>query len=239
MLIKYLKNNFSSRKTNLFLFCLIAFDIFFIIAHIIAAYLLFIDAQFDRSFLVKFFVENDNGYPEVFQYVKYILIIGAIIYTLFFKKEYNYISWLLLFILLLLDDSLSFHERFGQWAVERFNYSPLFGLRAQDLGELTYVAIFGSLILFTTAIGYLNGSKEFKRTSVDIGLLFSLFLFFGIVMDMLHSLLEHNRYTNLIMVLLEDGGEMITLSLLAWYFFYIMISPDNKNKFIYMIFTKK
>ena len=236
--MNYLKKNFSIRKTNLLLLILVAMDIIFVLGHAIVIYLIFIRVEFDWSISNMFMVDYDGGYPEIFQYIKYISIIIAIIYILYQKKEYNYLSWLLLFTLLLFDDALSFHEQFGGFVAERFNYKPMFGLRAQDLGELTYIALFGPLVLLALVLGYRNGNGKYKKTNLDLVLLFSLFLFFGIVIDMLHVLFGDNRYTKLIMVLLEDGGEMLALSLLSWYFFFIVFRSEIHDKYIYKVFFK-
>ena len=213
-------------------------DIIFVLGHALVIYLIFIRVEFDWSISNMFMVNYDGGFPEIFQYIKYISIITAIIYILYQKKEYNYFSWLLLFTLLFFDDALSFHEQFGGFAAERFNYKPMFGLRAQDLGELTYVALFGPLVLLALVLGYRNGNGKYKKTNLDLVLLFSLFLFFGIVIDMLHVLFEDNRYTKLLMVLLEDGGEMLALSLLSWYFFFIVFRSEIHDKYIYKVFFK-
>ena len=213
-------------------------DIIFVLGHALVIYLIFIRVEFDWSISNMFMVNYDGGFPEIFQYIKYISIITAIIYILYQKKEYNYLSWLLLFTLLFFDDALSFHEQFGGFAAERFNYKPMFGLRAQDLGELTYVALFGPLVLLALVLGYRNGNGKYKKTNLDLVLLFSLFLFFGIVIDMLHVLFEDNRYTKLLMVLLEDGGEMLALSLLSWYFFFIVFRSEIHDKYIYKVFFK-
>ena len=236
--MNYFKKNFSIQKTNLLLLILVTMDIVFVLGHALVIYLIFIRVEFDWSISNMFLVDYDGGYPEIFQYLKYILIIISIIYIVYHKKEYNYLSWLLLFILLLFDDALSFHEQFGGFISERFNYKPMFGLRAQDLGELTYVALFGPLVLLALILGYRNGNEKYKKTNLDLVLLFSLFLFFGIVIDMLHVLFEDNRYTKLIMVLLEDGGEMLALSLLSWYFFFIVFRSEIHNKYIYKVFSK-
>jgi hypothetical protein len=185
-----------------------------------------------------FLIDFDRGYPEIFQYLKFLVIIGSIIYLMYLKKEYRYFSWLVLFILLLFDDAFGFHEQFGEWMVERFNIMPKYGLRAQDLGELTYAVIFGALVFLSMIFGFIRGNQKFKKTSFDLFLLFSIFIFFGVGMDMLHSFAGDNRYIKLVMVLLEDGGEMISLSILTWYFIFLIIRPDTHHKYIYNFFLK-
>lgn len=174
----------------------------------------------------------------MFQYLKYLLIILTIIYIMRSKKIYNYVSWLFLFVLLLLDDSLQFHERFGRWAVDRFNYTSMFGLRPQDLGELTYIAVFGPILLL---FWYSDIIMEIKKLEKLILILvcFLPYFFFGVVVDMLHILVPDNRYIKLFMLVLEDGGEMITLSFMTWYFFFLTMKSDNHNTYLYQYLIKK
>ncbi len=241
MKFKFFRNHFSKKKTNRFLLLFLTLDILFILAHVIFIYLIFIRVEFDWSITDPFLLNLDGGYPEMFQYLKYFIIMVATLRIVLSKKIYNYISWFFLFTLLLLDDALQFHERFAAWVVEKFNIAPAFGLRPQDLGELTYVGIFGPILLLLLLFTYYYGSKRIRRTYIDIGLLFAIFLFFGIGVDVLHQLVAigDNRYTLLFMILLEDGGEMITLSILTWYFLFLTISDNKHNTYIYEYFLKK
>jgi len=237
MKLNFFKHNFSNKKANRILALLISLDLLFILTHIILIFLVFKRIHLGWS-IVPFMVERDAGYPEMFQYLKYAVVIVLLFYLLLKKRGIGYISWLLLFILLLLDDSLQFHERFGAWAVEKFSFAPTLGLRAQDIGELTYVAIFGSISLFFLVFGYVKGDKKYRKINIDLALLFGVFLFFGIGVDMLDELVEYNRYSLLFLVLFEDGGEMITLSLVLWYFCYLILKPQNHDKYLFQFFFK-
>ncbi len=235
-MLSFLKKYFSYSKTNKTLWILILLDIFFIAAYAIFLYLIFIRVQFDWLIADKFHVDLDGGYPEIFQYLKYLIIVFIIIYIMFKKKATSYLSWFFVFVLLLLDDMLQFHEMFGKWISEKLNYSPMFGFGIQDLGELTYITVFGSIVLIFLFIEYRSGSKKYKKRCIDLGLLFALFLFFGIAIDMLNQFVSYNRYIDLFMTLLEDGGEMITLSFIVWYFLFIAIKPKNNIQYLHQYF---
>ncbi|PTL98916.1 MAG: hypothetical protein DA407_17255 [Bacteroidetes bacterium] len=239
MNFNFFRTHFNHRRTNQILIILLSLDVLFIFTHALLIYLIYIRIQFDWSLADLFMINNDNGYPEVFQYFKYFIVILILFYLIIKKQGIGYIAWLLLFILLLLDDSMRLHEGFGTWAVEKFNYSPMFGLRAHDLGELTYVAFFGSILLFFLVFGYLKGDSKHRKINIDLGLLFALFLFFGVAMDMIDQLFEYNRYSHLILVLIEDGGEMITLSLLVWYFFHLLLKPKEHDVYLFENYLKK
>lgn len=239
MKFNFFKTHFSIKKTNKILTLLLSIDILFLIAHTLFIYLIFKRVQFDWSISDPFMINLDGGYPEIFQYFKYIIIITITIYLINKRKEIGYIAWLILFVLLLLDDALQFHETFGTWVANKFNYKPLLGLRAQDLGELTYVAIFGSVLLFFIVYGYIKGDEKYRNRNIDLFILFALFLFFGIAMDMVDEFVEYNRYSHLILILIEDGGEMITLSLIVWYFFFLIFKTNNQNVYLFQFLFKK
>jgi hypothetical protein len=238
MKFKFLRTHFNKKRPNQILILLLSLDFLFILTHALLIYIVFIRVQFDWSIVDMFLVNYDNGYPEMFQYLKFFAIAVIFIYFVIKKKGIGFISWCLLFILLLLDDSLQFHERFGEWVVEKFNYSPMFGLRAQDLGELTFVTFFGSILLFFLVFGYLKGNEKYRKTNIDLGLLFIILLFFGVAVDMMDQLIEYNRYSYLFLVLLEDGGEMISTSFIVWYLSFLIIKPKDYNWYLFQYFYK-
>ena len=237
MRFNYFKQNFSHKKANRTLAILLSLDIVFIILHALLVYLVFIRIDFDWS-ITPFMLNNDDGYPEMFQYLKFLAAIIMLIYLLIKGKGIGYISWLLLFVLMLFDDSLKLHERFGAWVVEKFNYKPMFGLRDVDLGELTFVALFGIVLLFFIVIGYYYGDKKYRKTNIDLGILFFILLCFGVGVDMIHEFVEYNRYSDLLIILIEDGGEMIALSLFVWYFLFTILKPINHDTYLFQYFYK-
>ncbi|MEP5338987.1 MAG: hypothetical protein ABJL44_19545 [Algibacter sp.] len=234
------RNIFSLKKSNQLLNFLILLDCLFIFAHILIVCLVFFGFQISWAVFSSIRVDFDNGYPEMFQYFKYFIIIIIIISLIYKKKKYHYFSWLFVFVFLLLDDSMQLHENCGGWIAQKFNYSPAFGLRAQDLGELTFVSVVGIGLMLFLILGFYFGDKKIRKINIDIGLIFSVFLFFGVVVDILHQLLSENETLSFIMVLLEDGGEMIVLSVMTWYFLFITLEQDKQSNFLHeYIFVKK
>jgi hypothetical protein len=238
MKLNSFKTQFNIKIPTKILKLLLSIDVVFILTHVVLIYLIFIRAQFDYSMADPFMINIDSGYPEMFQYLKYFVIILITAYLIIKKQEIGYLSWLILFVLLLLDDALQFHETFGTWAANKFSYHPMLGLRSQDLGELTYVGFFGLILMFFLVFGYLKGNKNYRKTNIDLSILFTLFLFFGVAMDMVDEFVEYNRYSHLILILIEDGGEMITLSLLVYYFLFIVFKPKNNNNYLFQSFIK-
>ncbi|MGZ8213585.1 MAG: hypothetical protein ACXWTP_03695 [Methylosarcina sp.] len=171
-----------------------------------------------------FIIEKDRTYPELYQYIKYFWVILLLIYLSVKYRVFQYLAWVLLFIYFLCDDSLRIHEQAGHQLSKNFNFAPLFGLGVNEVGELMISGIIG-LILFPFLIwAYWSGSPEFRKVSHDIALLVAMFVFFGVVVDMAH--ISGN---------IEDGGEMLTMSLILWYVFLLMLRGNILGGFLYGI----
>ena len=100
----------------------------------------------------------------------------------------------------------------GTVVKDSFGYSPAFGLRGDDLGELTIWAIIGVMAFAVFALGYRRSSPEGRR----IGHVFLLGIVglaaFGIVVDMIG-------------VLVHDFGEGL-VNRAVRYFFLITHKPQ-------------
>ena len=169
----------------------------------------------------------DNGFPEKFQYLKFIIILGLTIYMILIRKNFQFSFWFILFTILLLDDAFSWHEKVGAQIAYILNYKSILGLRAVDFGEFTYVVIAGILLFICLSYSYRIGNFKYRKMSIDIVILFLPFLFFGVVMDLVHVLVSENNLLSSTFGILEDGGEMIFLSIITWYFFFKTICVYN------------
>ena len=123
----------------------------------------------------------------------------------------------------------------GVLFVALFELKGYLGLRALDWGELIYAGLAGALIFGMFLIFCIKGSKQYNDTTKDIVLLFGLFLFFGIAIDMVHSFFTETYMVGAILSLVEDGGEMLVLSFLVWYFSFLVFHVDGKRAYLYGI----
>jgi len=127
------------------------------------------------------------------------------------------------FTYFLFDDALQIHELVGRHFANRLNFIPPLNLRLQDFGELIVYAIIG-IFLFTIIIwAYSSSNVTFKKVSKNLLLLIFILAFFGIFIDMLQSALHKYIHE---FGLLEDAGEMFTVSVILWYVFNIAF---NRN----------
>jgi hypothetical protein len=110
-------------------------------------------------------------------------------------------------------------ERLGFLLAEDLGLRAHFGLRGQDVGELLASAGVGLLFLPSLALAYWRAGRAVRRTLLDFALLLAVLVFFAVGVDMLHSIVGPRGFWYQSFGVLEDGGELVTLSLLVWYAF--------------------
>ena len=181
-------------------------DVFFVFASWLYANHFITNDNFD--------IARDRGYGEIFQYAKEFAI-AIILFRVFRKtKDKIFIVWSLFFAYLLLDDSFKIHERIGgAIASNLISKGPhIFNLRSQDFGELAISVVVG-IMFFLLFIRYFYNSRQvFRKVSFNLIALVILLLFCGIFVDMAHISLPDVASMNT----LEDGGEMIAMTLIFW-----------------------
>jgi hypothetical protein len=137
------------------------------------------------------------------------------------KRSLLYLAWSLLFFYLLLDDSLSIHERLGGIISNELGLSPAFNLRAKDFGEIIVSACVGFFFLIFIGIAYRFGDRMSRETSrYLIMMLFALALF-GIVVDMIHIIVFQSPSLEPLLAVVEDAGEMLVMSVIAGFVFLL------------------
>lgn len=216
------------KKSINILILFLSADLFFVLLHFVhkAARL------FDMFTTIRndvFNIYYDLTLAESFQYIKEYWIIVLFAWLIFKKKNTFYTGWALLFIYLLFDDMLGFHGSLATYFLEKFGISSshvLFGeMRYQDFGELGVSLFFGAIFLSLIAVSYFRGGKEVRTTFHYLigGLL--LIVFFGVVNDFANRVFDED--TNQIMFeisrFIEDGGEMLGMSVMCWYVFTLTV----------------
>lgn len=221
-------------KSLKILVILVCADLFFILLHIThklaRIFNVFTTIQYNNAFNIYY----DLTLAESFQYVKEYWIILFFAWLIFRKKQFFYTGWIFLFAYLLFDDMLSFHEGLGTFVIEKLGIPPfhvIFGeLRYQDFGELSVSLFFGIFFLSMVAFSYFRNGKEVRTTfHYLIGGLF-IIVFFGVIHDFTNRIFteETQKLLYEITRLLEDGGEMVGMSLICWYV-YSLTEPEQTS----------
>lgn len=176
----------------------------------------------------NFSVTQNWGYPEIFQYLKAGFIAACFFWLGSNYKRPQFYSWAVVFLYVLLDDSLEIHEILGYHAGTFLEGAGISG--GKTLGELLVFGMLG-LIVFTPLFYFYFKSSHpaLKIMSQDLFMLFIVMLFFGIGVDVFHDMAETGTVLNGVLGLVEDGGEMLAMSLITWYT-WTMIKHDNFMK---------
>jgi hypothetical protein len=210
----------SNNDSHEVLFLVIATDLLFIILHLLHVY----SPYFTDS---RFSLEIDRSFSEVFQYVKQYWIALIFCWLSILKFERSYLVWALLFGYLLLDDALMLHEVLGKRVAKYLQYHSMFKLRARDLGELTVNALAGMAFLLAIVGAYCWGTEEFRGVSKRLMLVLFLLVFFGVVDDMVHVTLPSASIPYQLLGVIEDGGEMVVMSVIGWYVLDFLMRARN------------
>lgn len=219
---------FKNKKTNTILWILISLDVLFILGHIS---LVLSEAKQPNSFLLD---AEDWGYPELFQYVKYSTILGLVTYLIIGQKKYAYVPAIPLFVLLFIDDVFQLHYKAAWYFVYHLKITTVAGIKAVAIGQLLYYIGIGFGMFLFSLLFYKNATYQVKKAFAQIGILLVVFLFFGIGIDFLSVLLENYIPTIIkaLLTVVEEGGEMISLSLLVWFFCYLLKeNPKTHDSF--------
>lgn len=207
-------------------------DVVFIVIHILRAYFSITSSPIFSSSM--FSINHDRSYAEFFQYIKFfwsILNLSAIGLLI----ERSYFAWSLFFGYLLADDAFLLHENLGNLIFNKLGFAPRsetwMMMRIQDYGEIIVSLLAALFFLVVIGFAYQRGSSAFRRNSRRIVYLVLALAFFGVAVDIVHSITQvmyeestttgmyswFLRIINLLLVVIEDGGEMIITSLIFCY----------------------
>ncbi len=221
-----MKVDFSSRRAEdklLVLFLLV--DVFIVLLDVSH----FITGRLGDPF---FSIDTDRGFGESFQYVKEICVVLLLLFLAARKPSgFLYASWAIVFGCLWVDDCLMVHERLGRLVSSHWGFLPVCHLRARDLGELCVLVPWGALLIGLIAVAHWLSGEAARRFSRGLFLLFVLLIVFGVVGDPLHSILTYSFWGDAIGSKVEDGGEMVMMSLIFWYVLRFGESDDSLRRF--------
>ena len=229
-MIQELLQKINKRSLNQILLLLLLTDGFFIFLHIMHM-LPPIKSAIPILKEQAFSIYEDRSLAEAFQYIKEFWIVLLLIGYSIKNRKLVYIGWILLFSFLVFDDMFGIHEWLGGIIGENLSI-PAFlssrdNLRAKDFGELIASGLFGFFFLGLIVIAYLRGSAQSKALFNGMFALLLTLVFFGVGVDFLDRF-ANSRILQEGIKLIEDGGEMATMSFFCWYVFsFPYISQDQ------------
>lgn len=159
-------------------------------------------------------VTADHSLGEFITYAKWILIVLAFsaVYRATGVRLYQAFAWV--FLLIGLDDFLRLHEQIGDVFADAF-YTDRKGLRDDDQGELTTWALMGLFVLFVLWRGFRSAPIRDWRIGQLILALMAVLVVFAVGLDIGQYWTSRWIGSYDLTGIVEDGGEMITASLIA------------------------
>lgn len=154
-------------------------------------------------------LEGEGSYGEIFQYVKEAVVALSLLVVFLRTRAPLASIGAILFGSILLDDLLAIHERIGFFLKQ--NMAPLVPLfRWQSVNEAIFFATLGGLFTLFSARAYRHSSYVERQVAHIFLVLLALLALSGIGFDLLHALFKSSQ----LLPILEDGGEMLTMSAL-------------------------
>ncbi len=197
-----------------FLGLLLGIDLFFILLHLFHLYTPYFQDP-------AYSIEMDRGFAETFQYIQGFWLVLLFCWLTAISSP-AYLTWALLFAYIVVDDAFMLHERIGRTLAGYVPYQDVGLLRTRDIGELVVFATIGALFLLLFGAAYYWSGTLIRNTYRQLLRYFALLVFFGVVVDLLHIMVGNATVAASLLGLLEDGGEMVALSLLCWYSFQLL-----------------
>jgi len=217
--------SFNQRSALMFLLLLLSVDMAFVVLHCL-------NIVVPGLKIPLLSLETDQSYAEVYQYIKWLWIIIILVFVSSKQAAKHYLAWTVVFAYFLLDDALQVHERAGAFIAGKFMFMPPLGLQQQDLGELLVSAMAGTLLIIPLSWAYKTGPRIFRKVSHDMMLLILVLIFFGVAVDTVHSAINLGTPIGLLIGLIEDGGEMISVSLILWYVFLMLVRENEPDRYL-------
>ena len=158
-------------------------------------------------------IDADGGWPEWFSYAKTLVLILLLGRMALSTRQLIYFALVLVFCIVLLDDSLEIHEDLGKSLVGVLDLKPMLGLRARDVGEVITWAGMGAIALPFVVAGFAFSKRTHVANGLALLLPFGALLFFAIFVDQVFHIWRDLFFgADIVLATLEDGGEMIAIS---------------------------
>lgn len=202
----------SSRTMVLVLLGLLAIDMVFMGVHIARVLLEYveIDTWLQNPNLS---IEEEGGYSEHFEYLKTGVAVAALLGAWALTRQPIYLALSALFLFALLDNAFQLHEGWGYRASYAFTSTERVAENApQAFGELAYFAAAGVVALALGALAFFWSEGRHRSVGLAFLLIFVALGGFGVGIDLIHTMLSESRRMDRIFGFIEDGGELVLLS---------------------------
>jgi hypothetical protein len=170
---------------------------------------------------VRWSTAYDGGYPEIFMYAQELaLIFLCVVLWRSIRQSFAWV-WMLIFVFLFVDDAFMMHEKLGAVFAEWSQIETQGTMRGQDYGEMVAWAPFLILFPILVLISHLRSEKLYRLDLWVLYVLAASMVGLGVALDILSRLYNFWGHANIVGGI-EDGGEMVIISLMLVHVFSLV-----------------
>lgn len=206
--------NHLKRWSRPLLIFLLLTNTLFIILHILYRNGILTDGMFSLG--------RERGYSALFLFgleFCLLLLMGTMAVR---TAQPVYFHWTALFTYFFFDDLFEVHETVGAALAILWEFPVLFDLRPRDWGEMVVYATTGLYFLLTLLLTYAKSDTSSRQFSRYLTVLVIVLVVAGIGADMAYYMVD-SRLLRELFVIIEDGGEIVLISLILWSVFDCLV----------------
>jgi hypothetical protein len=202
------------------LIVLLSVDVFFVVADIIAFIATKLALIAKIPDIIK--ITRDGALPEIYGYVEWAVIILSLLWLAVRERWLAPVRWALVFVIVLVDDSIQIHETVGFMLTEHLALPVSLQAQSQDIAEVLVFGAMGLIAVALTASMFFSHDPHTLALSKRLGLVILFLIVFGVILDFVHQIVITAsggtiaaQFLPAIFSMIEDGGEMIVASFAA------------------------
>ena len=142
---------------------LLAIDLWFILIHSVG--FLLHRAGLAPEIPGIFVISRDWALPEMFNYLKWVVIIVALLRIALRDRWGTGLAWAMVFLLILADDSLQIHETVGWFIGTWAGLEAVFLIDPADQGELVVFGVMGLSVVLLTLHSFTRAGATSRQFS--------------------------------------------------------------------------
>jgi len=155
----------------------------------------------------------DRSYSEVLLMMKWAWIAMLCVVAWRTRRAPVLLAVAAVCAILFVEDGLSLHEAIGRmFAPAAARVVDLPDLALLQVGELAWFAVLAAAIAAISLIGWIRSDPPARRDATALAGFFVAFAFCAVVLDTVHSLTTMGTGLDTALTVLEDGGELVSMS---------------------------
>lgn len=154
----------------------------------------------------------DRGYGEFWQYLKYLATSLLLVAIGVSTRSSVAFAWIAVTAYLAVDDVFGVHEGMG---VRIALLLPQLGGDGIHVGEIVWLGSVGAVLVAAVVLAHRRTHARGRAVSVVLAALFAGLIVFGVAVDAIHHLILRAPFFDAPLTALEDGGELVLMSLVV------------------------